>query len=129
MKHPAKAKNPPQQPTVPQRKQTQVSLEWSGPLPPPAALEHFDRIIPGGGDRILRMVEQEQSHRLAIEQMSTDANIKSHWRGQWLGAAIGVTAILAAVINSYFGGPSLVGVALVGVPVLGVAQALIRGRK
>lgn len=104
-------------------------MEWSGPLPPPAALEHFDRIIPGGADRILRMVEQEQSHRLSLEQISTDANIKSHWRGQWLGAGIGLSAILAAVANSYFGGPWQVSVALVGVPILGVAQALIRGRK
>lgn len=127
--HPAKPKNQ-QQNTAPHPpNKTQVSVEWSGPLPPPAALEHFDRIIPGGADRILRMVEQEQSHRLSLEQISTDANIKSHWRGQWLGAGIGLSAILAAVANSYFGGPWQVSVALVGVPILGVAQALIRGRK
>lgn len=127
MKTPAKTKNP-QAATAPQPK-PQVSVEWSGPLPPPAALKHFDQIIPGGADRILRMVEQEQLHRLAIEQTSTEANIQSHRRGQLLGAGIGLLAIVAAVANSYLGGPWQVSVALVGVPILGVAQALIRGRK
>jgi len=75
------------------------------------------------------MVEQEQSHRLSLEQTRTVANIKSHWRGQFLGAGIGLAAIVAAVVNSYFGGPWQVSVALVGVPILGIAQALIRGRK
>ena len=28
-----------------------VSAQWQGPLPPPGALEQFDRIIPNGAER------------------------------------------------------------------------------
>lgn len=30
-----------------------VSAQWQGPLPPPGALEQFDRIIPNGAERIV----------------------------------------------------------------------------
>lgn len=36
---------------------TLQSQQWIGPLPPPDTLEHFDRVIPGGAERILRMAE------------------------------------------------------------------------
>lgn len=127
VKHPTKTKN--QTGNVQQPKQTQVSMQWSGPLPPPAALEHFERIIPGGADRILKMVEQEQAHRFDVEQKCTKASVSAHTRGQLLGAVLCLAAIVAAVANSQLGGPWQVSVALVSVPVLGVAQALIRGRR
>ena len=40
---------------------------WSGPLPPPDHLERFERIVPGAGDRILKMAEDEQRHRHSQE--------------------------------------------------------------
>jgi hypothetical protein len=95
-----------------------VSAHWSGPLPPPAELEKIDQIIPGGADRLLRMAEKEQVHRI------DDAK-----RGQYLGWSLVAGAVLAAAVVSLFHGPWQVSVALVGIPVLGAVQALIQGRK
>jgi hypothetical protein len=95
-----------------------ISAHWSGPLPPPAELEKIDQIIPGGADRLLRMAEKEQSHRIE------DAK-----RGQYLGWSLAAGAVIAAALVSLCRGPWQVSVALVGIPVLGAVQALIQGRK
>jgi hypothetical protein len=95
-----------------------ISAHWSGPLPPPAELEKIDQIIPGGADRLLRMAEKEQAHRIG------DAK-----RGQYLGWSLAAGAVIAAAVVSLCHGPWQVSVALVGIPVLGAVQALIQGRK
>ena len=87
-------------------------------LPPPAELEMIDQIIPGGADRLLRMAEKEQSHRIE------DAK-----RGQYLGWSLAAGAVIAAAVVSLCRGPWQVSVALVGIPVLGAVLALIQGRK
>jgi hypothetical protein len=89
-----------------------------GPLPPPSELEKIDQIIPGGADRLLRMAEKEQAHRIE------DAK-----RGQYLGWSLAAGAVIAAAAVSLCHGPWQVSVALVGIPVLGAVHALIQGRK
>jgi predicted membrane protein DUF2335 len=93
-------------------------LGRSGPLPPPSELEKIDRIIPGGADRLLRMAEKEQTHRIE------DAK-----RGQYLGWSLAAGAVIAAALVSLCHGPWQVSVALVGIPVLGAVHALIQGRR
>jgi len=111
--------------------QPQITLQaqqWTGPLPPPAALEQFECVIRGGAERILRMAEQEQAHRIGQENKGLAAEIDDSRRGQWLGG-MAFSAITGAAINSVFGGPWQASVALVGVPILGAVQAFIRGRE
>ena len=85
---------------------------------PPSELEKIDQIIPGGADRLLRMAEKEQTHRIE------DAK-----RGQYLGWSLAAGAVIAAVVVSLCHGPWQVPVALVGIPVLGAVHALIQGRR
>jgi uncharacterized membrane protein len=101
----------------------------AGPPSSTCRTRKFDQLIPGGADRLLRMAEQEQSHRLSCEREGLSAAIRSHSRGQYLGAVIAVVAIVAAAANSLFGGAPAVSIVLVGVPVLGVVQALIHGKR
>jgi Predicted membrane protein (DUF2335) len=91
-----------------------ISTHWSGPLPPPAELEKIDQIIPGGADRLLRMAEKEQTHR-----------IEDTKRGQYFGWSLAAGAVIAAAVVSLCHGPWQVSVALVGIPVLGSVQALL----
>jgi uncharacterized membrane protein len=123
------AAQPPQTTDTPSQPQlTLQAQQWTGPLPPPAALEQFERVIPGGAERILRMAEQEQAHRIIQENKGLAAEINDSRRGQWFGGIVAFSAIAGAVINSAFGGPWQASVALVGVPILGAVQAFIRGR-
>ena len=54
---------------VPETPRT-VSIEtqsWQAPLPLPEHLEQYERTVPGAGERILRMAEDEQRHRHSQE--------------------------------------------------------------
>ncbi|WAR43739.1 DUF2335 domain-containing protein [Methylomonas rapida] len=57
------------------RTDTKVSVGWSGPLPPPAALEQFDTIIENGAERIFKMAEAEQSATNSLNLKPYDKTI------------------------------------------------------
>lgn len=80
-------------------KATSISLSYSGPLPHPADLEEYERILPGAADRILSMAEKEQALR---ESHSIDhfrgMRIQVHWAGV---AAVGL--LVVAGIAAWFG--------------------------
>ena len=79
--------------------------------------------------RILRMAEQEQAHRIAMESQIVPANNSAGLRGQFLGAAISVVALLMASLAAYWGAPWQVPVSMVGIPVLSVARSLVMAWK
>ena len=113
-------------------KQQVIAQNWSGPLPPPDALARFDQIIPNGAERILRMTEQEQAHRLDTEKAALEANIQTGKEslalaksGQLAGAFVSILSILCAVSSVWLGAHPTVSIALVSVPILGMVKALI----
>ena len=75
------------------------------------------------------MTEQERAHREEHERLALAANIANASRGMWLGGITILAAIIGAVVVVALHGPWQAAVALVGVPLLGAAQALIRGRQ
>ena len=108
--------------------QTTTATKWEGPLPPPAALEHFDRIIPGGAARILAMAEEQQAHRIEFGKKALTATIADKRRGQWMGWTVAIAAVAGAIWTAENGAAWHVSVALVSVPVLGIVKALISGQ-
>lgn len=46
------------------------AVSRSGPLPTPADLEHYARVIPDGADRIMSMAEREQAMRSRAQDMA-----------------------------------------------------------
>ena len=97
-------------------------------MPPPDALEKFNQIIPNGADRILKMAESEQAHRIEYEKAGVLATTREAKRGQYLGAAISLASIIAAAVSAGMGAHWAVSVAFVGVPVLGLVRAIVRPR-
>jgi len=102
--------------------------QWVGPLPPPAALEQFNQIIPNGADRIMRMVEQEQAHRIAHEANGLSATIRDTRRGHWLGGAISIAAIFGSAYTAYIGAHPAVSMALVGIPITTIINAILKNK-
>lgn len=43
------------------------SYGFSGPIPPPEIFVGYDRALPNGADRVMRMAEKEQEHRHQME--------------------------------------------------------------
>jgi uncharacterized membrane protein len=108
-------------------------------LPPPAALHQFNNIIKDGAERIVRMAEMEQQHRMGIERDTLRANIevqaaniaaqkmeyKAISRGHWIGAVVSALSILAASVTAWNGAHPIVSVAFVGIPLMSVVRAII----
>lgn len=104
------------------------SQHWAGPLPPPAALAQFNDIIPNGAERIMAMVEQEQIHRASHEMTILNATVVDTRRGHWLGAAISLASIAGAVFTAHIGAPAAVSIALVGLPLVSIIQAIVNNK-
>ncbi|GHC55725.1 DUF2335 domain-containing protein [Neogemmobacter tilapiae] len=102
---------------------------WSGALPRPEDFAKFGEVVHDAPERILRMAELEQAHRINLESQIVPANQQAATRGQWLGAAISLTALAGAALTVWLGAPWQVSVAMVGVPVLSVARSLVTAFK
>jgi uncharacterized membrane protein len=90
---------------------------FSGPLPPPETFKEYEKALKGSADRILKMAENEQSHRHRLDL----EEIRSERLG--LGAGFALAAILM------MGGLVLIGIGrdIGGVAVIGTAIATIAG--
>jgi uncharacterized membrane protein len=74
-----------------------VQQSFSGPLPPPAALERYNDIVPGAANRIIVMAEGQHAHRQALELRVVSANIAAQKLGVVLGFIVAMTAILGGI--------------------------------
>ena len=104
------------------------SHQWSGPLPPPAALQHFNEIIPNGAERIMKMVEEEQAHRVSYESSMLAATIQDTKRGHWMGWSISIISVVGALASIYLAASPLVSAALVGVPLISIVHAIMKSK-
>lgn len=119
---PKPAEQPGEQRTVVAHQQT--IKRYSGPIPAPEALEHYNRIVPGAADRIIRMAELEQQSRLDNSRLDVTERIKFFRRGQWMAFSLALTALGIGTALSFEGMLTLAGI-LFGTVVLGLATAFL----
>jgi uncharacterized membrane protein len=120
--------------SIPEKEVKKLALQavgesFSGPLPPPNILAQYDQIVPGAGERIISMAENQASHRQDIEKKVIESDIKHAGRGLHYGLIIGLVSVIGGVICIMYGhevGGSIVGgtglTGLVGVFVYGSRQ-------
>jgi uncharacterized membrane protein len=109
--------------------------QFSGPMPPPALLSHYEDICPGSADRMLRMAEQEAEHRRKTEEKIVNAQIEysnKHFAearcGQICALLITLSALAAGVytaVNGHEIAGSVIGVGGIG----GIVTTFIFGRR
>ena len=94
------------------RSETPRSVElgsyWQGPLPPPAALEEFARLIPDAPKRIFRRWEAEADHRRAYEREALAA-IRRDARGQVSALLFALAALSVSAFALWLGEPWVAG--------------------
>jgi hypothetical protein len=75
------------------------TLSYESPLPPPEAMRDYEAIQPGAFDRILKLTEQQQTHRIneeeregthrrAVVRRDQAAGIADQKRGMYLGTLV-----------------------------------------
>ena len=76
---------------------------FSGPLPPPEALERYNQILPGAAERIIAMAESQHSHRQELEKHVIKSNVSAQKLGTMLGFIVSMTVILGGMFLVYEG--------------------------
>jgi uncharacterized membrane protein len=112
-------------------RQELVSARWQGPIPPPALIQQYNEVIENGAERIMEMAEKAQAAEIEMGR----AWVAENRRGQMLGAAVSMAALVLASTLGAFGlhsaaqlGFYILPAALVSVPVFAVVRAIVRGR-
>lgn len=82
-----------------------IAASFSGPLPHPQALEDYNRIVPGAGQRILAMAEKEAMHRRNLESLVTSSDIRNSHAGLICGLLVGLGGLIAATLIAIYGNP------------------------
>jgi uncharacterized membrane protein len=84
------------------------TLSYESPLPPPEAMRDYEAIQPGAFDRILKLTEQQQTHRIneeeregthrrAVVRRDQAAGIADQKRGMYLGTLVLGLVILGGI--------------------------------
>ena len=114
----------------PATRQNVVGARWQGPIPPPAIIQQYNQVVENGAERIMRMAEKAQEAEISMGAAWATENR----RGQWLGAAVSMLALVLAAALGAFGlyynaplGFYVLPAALVSVPVFAVVRAIVRG--
>lgn len=108
--------------------QSQQTVNWQGPYPPPDFVEHYEKILPGVFDRMIAMAEKLQEAQIADSKRIQDYTFSEAKRGHWLGFSAAIAAMACAIGAAVLHEP-WVAVAFISVPVMGVAKALVDATK
>lgn len=103
------------------------AYSFSGPLPPPEALEKYNQVLPGAAERILMMAEQQGKHRQLIEKRVIDSNAFTQKMGPVLGFIVAMTAVLGGIYLVH-SGQSTAGLVSILVPLATLSGIFIYGK-
>jgi uncharacterized membrane protein len=107
-----------------QRLPLTLEESWVAPLPPPAALAHYEDVLPGSSERILRMAEMEVESKVENRRKVTDATIEQSRLGLAMASLLAIVCVIAAIVffalqNDIAGG------AMFGIPAVLLIRSFI----
>ncbi len=100
----------------------------SGPLPDAETLIQYDSVIPSGADRIMKMAEKQQSHRISIESNVVLSQSSQSKLGQVFGLIIGLAGIGCGTYLASIG-QDVVGGIIAGGTVVSLVSVFVLGKK
>ena len=100
----------------------------SGPLPDAETLIKYNSVIPNGADRIMKMAEKQQEHRMSIEKDVISSQSSQSKLGQWFGLIIGIVGIGCGTFLAY-SGETTVGGIIAGGTVVSLVSVFVIGKK
>jgi uncharacterized membrane protein len=93
-------------------------------MPDPSTLRHYEQIVPGAADRILKMAEANTTERAEVDRNLANAEIVSARTGLWFAFFLSVGALISAVV--FFAvGNNVAGGLLLSPPVVMLIKSMI----
>jgi uncharacterized membrane protein len=80
-----------------------TSVSFSGPIPPPAMLAGYEKVLPGAADRMLRMTENEQNFRHETKRSEIGNENARARMGQCYAFGIAVLFLIVSAALIYTG--------------------------
>ena len=108
-------------------RQTTVHYSHSGPLPNPDDLKRYNSVLPGAAERILKMAETQQSHRLGLEDRAIAEQLRQAGRGQHYGLLIACLMTVASTVM-VMSGHDTAGGLLGGTTLISLVTVFITGK-
>ena len=68
-------------------------------------LEHYDKIVPGAAERILKMAEQQSAHRRSLEQKALSSDSRNSTLGIISALVITLGILILSAYAVYLGQP------------------------
>jgi uncharacterized membrane protein len=100
--------------------------QWSGPLPPPAALYQYEQVQAGLAERIVAMAETMATGEIKTRDKLADAEIERARSGQALAFLLTIVALGAAIYFFAASNP-VAGCALLSFPVIMLIRSFLIG--
>lgn len=97
-------------------------------LPPPAILEHYEKVLPGAAERIVRLAELEAGHRCQIEARLVQTDLRRAERGQILAFVLAATMVSGGFIL-VVAGRRAEGLALMVLTAAGLVTSFVIARR
>lgn len=104
-----------------------AALRYTGPLPPSGEFDGYEEVVPGAGDRILTMAEEEARNRRQLARAQVKSGIKSEKRGQWMAFFLSL-AVLGCATYLIVSGYSEWGILMFFGQLIAVSGTYIMGR-
>lgn len=98
--------------------------QYAGPLAHPRIVAGYERYLPGSTDRILAMAEEQQRHRVQMEDRGQQAAIERDKRGMNRGFVLALVLMLLSAFALYLGS-DLVGFGFVATSIVSLAGVFL----
>jgi uncharacterized membrane protein len=105
----------------------QSTSVYSGPIPSPDMLDEYNRIMPNGADRIMKMAEAQSDHRMRLESQTVTSQNKQGERGQIFALVSVIVLILAGGMATWLGQKEIA-ITIFGTTVLGMGGVFAYGK-
>lgn len=108
--------------------ESSMTAHISNLFPPAQDIKDYDNAVANGAERIFKMIEEQHRHRIEMEKMVVNSELKGNTRGQWMGFAIGIVGIIISAVLTLYGFET-VGSIIGGSTVLGLVTVFVLGKK
>lgn len=95
-------------------------------LPPPDVIERYNKVIPGGAERIMELLETQTHHRLEFEKTQQQQDFAKTLRGQNFGFLIGMGTIICGTL-CILAGHEIAGLLLGGTGLTSLVSVFVYG--
>ena len=100
---------------------------YEGPVPHPKIIREYEAVLPGSADRILKMAEKQQEHRIVLETKNIDNHLKINRRGQIFGFVVFILGIILSLIFALLDMKTFAGIFATGTVVV-IITLFINGK-